>query len=117
MCEGCTYLKDYGYINGESFKWCSNPDCEKYDSIVAYSANEFCEKNSMIVKKSMILDSLTLLAKEYISKVECCDECFCEMFCIDHKTKKGRCPYDGCELNIVDKLMSTYYANVFTEQV
>lgn len=45
-----------------------------------------------------------LLAKEYLSKVNCCDECFCECWCIMNGTKKSRVPYKGCEQNVIRHL-------------
>lgn len=48
-----------------------------------------------------ISEAMMLLAREYISKINQCDECFCEMWCIDHETKDGRTPYKGCECNLI----------------
>lgn len=49
-------------------------------------------------------ESEELLAKEYIDKVECCDECFCEMFCIKNGLRKGREPYSECYKNVLGNL-------------
>lgn len=48
------------------------------------------------------------LTKEYLSKTNCCDECFCEYWCIINGTKKDRLPYDGCEQNIINCLNELY---------
>lgn len=51
---------------------------------------------------------MTGLAREYLSKVKCCDECFCECWCIAHGTKEGKIPYKGCEWNIVKHLAEMF---------
>lgn len=50
------------------------------------------------------------LAREYLSKVKCCDECFCESWCIENGTKNSRVPYKGCEWNIIK-----YIAEMFRD--
>ena len=40
------------------------------------------------------------LIKEYLSKCECCDECFAEYFCIENDLRKDRIPQDYCVCNI-----------------
>ncbi len=49
-------------------------------------------------------ESEELLAKEYINKVKCCDECFCEMFCIENGLRKGRKPYSECYKNVLGNM-------------
>lgn len=49
-------------------------------------------------------ESEELLAKEYIDKVKCCDECFCEMFCIENGLRKGREPHSECYKNVLGNL-------------
>lgn len=44
---------------------------------------------------------ITRLANEYLSKIKCCDECFCNCHCILNGTKKDRRPHDKCVENIV----------------
>lgn len=48
------------------------------------------------------------LAKEYISKVKFCDECFCEYWCITNGVKESREPYRGCEHNLIRKLAEEF---------
>lgn len=50
----------------------------------------------------IVHDTLEILGKEYISKLECCDECFCEVFCILNGRRNGRVPYKDCHENIID---------------
>ncbi len=40
------------------------------------------------------------LIKEYISKVECCDECFASAYCTVNGLRKSRVPQDYCVENI-----------------
>ncbi len=51
---------------------------------------------------------ITRLANEYISKIKCCDECFCESWCIENGTKESRVPYKGCECNITKYLAELF---------
>lgn len=55
-----------------------------------------------------VCESMTRLAKEYISKVKCCDECFCEYWCIENQFKDGRLPKKGCEHNVIKYLADTF---------
>ena len=41
-----------------------------------------------------------ILIKEYLSKCECCDECFAEYFCIKNDLRESREPKDYCIENI-----------------
>ena len=41
-----------------------------------------------------------LLASEYLSKCECCDECFAEFYCIENQLRASRVPQDYCVKNI-----------------
>ena len=41
-----------------------------------------------------------ILIKEYLSKCECCDECFAEYFCIKNDLRESREPKDYCVENI-----------------
>lgn len=59
----------------------------------------------MIYNGSLAIDRL---AKEYLSKIDCCDECFCEYWCIENETKRSRCPYKGCEDNIIKCLAELF---------
>lgn len=45
-----------------------------------------------------------ILIKEYLSKCNCCDECFAEIYCITHDLRDSRCPSDYCVSNIKDYL-------------
>lgn len=45
-----------------------------------------------------------ILITEYLSKCHCCDECFCECWCILNNRRKGRVPHDGCKQNILDRM-------------
>lgn len=45
-------------------------------------------------------DLLNILIKEYLSKCECCDECFAEYFCIKNDLRESREPKDYCIENI-----------------
>ena len=50
-------------------------------------------------------DSFERLAKEYLSKCKCCDECFAESFCIEQQRREGRLPCKDkmkCVSNIYD---------------
>lgn len=49
------------------------------------------------------------LTREYLSKVKCCDECFCETYCICNGLKKTRYPHEGCEWNIIDYFYNRSY--------
>lgn len=40
------------------------------------------------------------LAREYISKVKCCDECFASTFCTINGLRNSRVPQDYCVKNI-----------------
>ena len=40
------------------------------------------------------------LINEYISKVDCCDECFASIYCTVNKLRKSRVPQDYCVKNI-----------------
>ena len=40
------------------------------------------------------------LINEYISKVECCDECFASVYCTVNGLRKSRVPQDYCVKNI-----------------
>lgn len=62
-------------------------------------------------------DLLNILIKEYLSKCECCDECFAEYFCIKNYLRESREPKDYCIENIkqylsvrnsIDKVDQTY---------
>ena len=56
-------------------------------------------------------DSFERLAKEYLSKCKCCDECFAESFCIEQQRREGRLPCKDrtkCVSNIYDYLHSIY---------
>lgn len=52
--------------------------------------------------------AMTKLAKEYLSKVKCCDECFCNYWCIMSGTKISALPYKGCEFNIINYLIEIF---------
>lgn len=45
-----------------------------------------------------------ILIKEYLSKCNCCDECFAEIYCITHDLRDSRYPNDYCVSNIKDYL-------------
>ena len=51
--------------------------------------------------ESMMTEAMHRLSREYLSKVEVCDECFSECWCIEHETKESRVPHKGCEQNII----------------
>lgn len=53
-------------------------------------------------------DLVNRLSQEYISKVKCCDECFCECFCTTNGVRKSRVPYEGCHQNL-----KTYLFTIF----
>lgn len=55
-----------------------------------------------------LTEAMPRLAKEYLSKVKCCDECFCENWCIEHGVKESRVPYKGCEWNIIKHLAELF---------
>ena len=40
------------------------------------------------------------LINEYISKVDCCDECFASVYCTVNGLRKSRVPQDYCAKNI-----------------
>ena len=40
------------------------------------------------------------LIKEYLSKVECCDECFASIFCTVNRLRESRVPQKYCPENI-----------------
>jgi hypothetical protein len=40
------------------------------------------------------------LIKEYLSKVECCDECFASIFCTVNRLRESRVPQKYCVENI-----------------
>lgn len=40
------------------------------------------------------------LINEYISKVECCDECFASVYCTVNGLRESRVPQDYCVNNI-----------------
>lgn len=40
------------------------------------------------------------LINEYISKVECCDECFASVYCTVNRLRESRVPQDYCVKNI-----------------
>ena len=40
------------------------------------------------------------LINEYISKVDCCDECFVSVYCTVNGLRKSRVPQDYCVDNI-----------------
>lgn len=55
-------------------------------------------------------EEFEILAQEYISKCNCCDECFAEYFCIENQRRDGRNPCNDrtkCVKNIFDYLKST----------
>ena len=54
-------------------------------------------------------EAIQRLAGEYISKVKCCDECFCEYWCIEQEKKENRVPYKGCEQNIIEYLAEMFH--------
>lgn len=52
-------------------------------------------------------ESFVILAKEYVSKCTCCDECFAEIFCIENQRRESRFPCADkmkCVSNIADYL-------------
>jgi len=55
-----------------------------------------------------ITNALTRLSGEYISKIKYCDECFCEMWCIENGEKNGRTPHKGCEFNVIKNIEEIY---------
>ena len=57
-------------------------------------------------------DSFERLAKEYLSKCKCCDECFAESFCIEQQRRESRLPCKDkmkCVSSIYDYLHSIYW--------
>lgn len=46
-------------------------------------------------------ESLEIITKEYLSKVNCCDECCAEHYCIKECIKTSREPVDGCDKKII----------------
>ena len=40
------------------------------------------------------------LINEYISKVDCCDECFASVYCTVNRLRESRVPQDYCVKNI-----------------
>ena len=60
----------------------------------------------------MELSSFNRLAREYLSKCECCDECFAEIFCISENRREGRVSSKNemkCVNNIKDYFESEEY--------
>lgn len=48
-----------------------------------------------------ITGAVSRLSAEYVSKVECCDECFCNFYCIANGLKNGRKPGSFCSYNVI----------------
>mgnify|MGYP003290511673 CR=1 FL=1 len=61
------------------------------------------EKLNRLIRKyvQQITDvKLDKIMREYLSKIKCCDECFCEFYCIENQLKKSRIPERDCDYKI-----------------
>ena len=52
-------------------------------------------------------EAYEVLVKEYISKVECCDECCAYWYCVENKLRESRVPQEYCCENL-----KNYFKNV-----
>lgn len=69
------------------------------------------KRESGVLMSKKQTDSFERLAKEYLSKCKCCDECFAESFCIDQQRRESRLPSKDkmkCVSNIYDYLHFIY---------
>lgn len=48
------------------------------------------------------------LGNEYMSKIQYCDECFCEYWCIENQVKEGRTPRKHCVYNVLNCLLDKF---------
>ena len=95
-------VKAYGVIEYVDVK-----DIMKLPTIPQFLCDQDCEhclftECPMTTEKSTIpqTDLPDILIKEYLSKCECCDECFAEYFCIKNDLRESREPKDYCVENI-----------------
>lgn len=77
---------------------------EKKMSIIDYVnayTDEGVTKADVVEQTSKLAEEINeRLINEYISKVECCDECFASVYCTLNKLRESRVPQDYCVENI-----------------
>lgn len=55
MCEGCKYLRNFGFGNDPCFKKCVNPNCLKSkDLLVAYRSKTRCPNWTKDIKSAEV---------------------------------------------------------------
>lgn len=84
--------QDYPYL-GTNYSMCiPSKDCE------ACWNQEFIEPEPAYTLSE---DASMRLAKEYVSKCKCCDDCFCELYCIENNLRNGGISLDDCYKHIL----------------
>ena len=65
--------------------------------------------NELLAENSVLKQQRDRMIGEYLGKVELCDECIAQSFCIKHSLRSARVPQDYCQNNMVEYLKSIPY--------
>lgn len=98
----CKFAKDATNSNDEFCKGM----CEAFDYVIKCCSEPLSKTKYCL--DDVVSEPMVRLAKEYLSKVNYCDECFCETWCIINGTKASRVPYKGCECNVINNLFEIF---------